>query len=117
MTTQYTKEEMQQMFIDKMHSTADYWSALPVDPGETMTTAIQRRVSGVVFSVLVVLDGGSADLPGFSVIPQPHETDKDYQIAEGERYWSPALEDSVNENDLAGGLHELYSKERATFNQ
>ena len=51
-----------------------------------------------IFSMLVLLDGGT-ELPGFSVTPDPHESDKEYNQEKG-RNWFP------DDAEIAGCLHE-----------
>jgi hypothetical protein len=72
----------------------------------------QRRIDeitylleGLLFSILVCLDGGS-HLPGFAVIPAPHESDKDFLQSEGENWFPPWSKADPLSNDIAGGLHE-----------
>lgn len=55
--------------------------------------------------MLVILDGGS-DLPGFAVIPAPHESDKDYHQSKGECWFRP-IKDGID-GDIGGCLHEFY---------
>ena len=59
---------------------------------------LERRLNGLAFSILVILDGESM-IPGFKVIPDPHSDDKQYCIDNNED-WYP---DDV---DISGCLHE-----------
>lgn len=74
------------------------WSELP-----DKTAA--ERVSGMAFSLLVILDGGVPGLPGFQVIPEPHPDDREWAIGLGNNYYPQS---EPNGNDIAGGLHELF---------
>jgi hypothetical protein len=64
-------------------------------------------MEGLAFSILVMLDGGSAMLPGFVVAPLPDPSDKDYHIMKGENYF-PENHDAAEKikGDIAGALHE-----------
>lgn len=93
----YTEEEVREMFLSHIKSSRDYWISLGKNVEET--------VDGVIFSTLVMLDGGCVDLPGFRVSPCPHESDKKYHIDNGENYFSK----SVN---ISGCLHDDWSKRK-----
>ena len=87
----YTAEEVRDMLLEHSVALARYWADQP-----NMTA--YQRCEGVVFSMLAMLDGGSAGLPGFVLIPQPHESDKEFHISEGEN-WFEAVE-------ISFALHE-----------
>ena len=93
----YTKEEVRDMFMDKVRSTAQYWATIP--EGGT----IQERCEGTAFSILNIFDGTTMDLPGFDIVARPHPEDKQYCIDEGENYF----EDGTVINDDCM-LHELF---------
>lgn len=93
----YTAEEARAMFLEHAHSIATYWANVP---NKTPT----ERCHGVVFSLLVMLDGGSGGMPGFDVYPAPHPDDMDYLERQGENWWSDA--DVINDCQL----HEQYVK-------
>lgn len=90
-----TAEEMRNAFLQQIAGLARYWASLP---NKTKAEA----VDGVVFSILVLLDGGSGGMPAHNVIPAPHPEDKDFHISEGEN-WVPA---GVVINECQ--LHELW---------
>lgn len=96
-----TSQEMTQMFLSHLRSIIDYWANLP-------DKSNKERVSGVVFSTLVALDGGSATLPGFFVVPNPHHTDKEFHQERGENWWPSQ---SINDDKaLQDSLHELFAR-------
>ncbi|HET9098857.1 MAG TPA: hypothetical protein VFN62_00575, partial [Acidobacteriaceae bacterium] len=67
----------------------------------------QGRLEGLAHSILVTLDGYSANLPGFVVAPAPHPSDRAYCMGEHENYYPAAPQATC---DIAGRLHEfLYS--------
>lgn len=97
---QYTTTEIREKFLKQSLATAEYWAKLD-DPSKT----IEDRCEGVVFSMLVMLDGGT-DLPQFIVAPNPHPEDKNYCEEEGENYYPDNNFKGISGN-ISGGLHEL----------
>lgn len=94
MTEPYTEAEVRAQFLSVVRSIADHWAALPdKTPAE--------RIDGAIFSVLVLLDGENAAMPGFCVSPAPHPDDRDYHERRGERWYSTDV-------DIAGALHEQF---------
>jgi hypothetical protein len=99
MPREKTANEVRTEFIDYCHARMEYWLSLP-----GITT--RERVNGAVFSVLVALDGEAVTLPGFFVVPDPHEDDQRYHADRGENWYPPFdLEDPC---DIGGGLHEAF---------
>lgn len=90
----YTAEETRDMLLKKIHGLVDYWHK------ETRVTDTREKLSGLAFSILSALDGGSLDIPGFIVMTNPHPTDKEYAKECG-RNWFPEGAD-------LGVLHEFY---------
>lgn len=97
MSSAYTTEEVRERFINQVCELVRYWHD---QPGSDM-----HRISGAVFSALVILDGENGGMPGFQVIPDPHPDDKAYHIERGEPYY-PREEPS--KHDIAGGLHDMF---------
>ncbi len=96
MSKKLTEEQIRDRFIEHVWALIEYWDKEP-------RAASQRdRLSGLVHSLLVALDGSAAALPGFCVSPSPHPDDRQYNIDEGEDYY-PETEEHV---DIAGSLHE-----------
>lgn len=98
-----TQEEVREKFLAHVWDTIRYWESLE---GKTE----REKLEEVAFSLLVLLDRGSGEMPGFLVAPRPHETDKDFHAKHGEP-WFPEnheIEEQVNCN-IAGSLHELFS--------
>lgn len=93
----YTPEEVREMFLDQLRATKKYWL------NESRVKTESERMDGLVFSILVMLDGGTMDLPAFDLIPSPHEGDKDYLTSQGEKYFSKEV---INDCQL----HELWYK-------
>lgn len=99
-----TEAEVRDEFLGYMRELATFWQH--AERGESDGRSdIQWRIEGVVFSVLATLDGGS-ELPGFTVTPSPHPSDKAFHQGEGES-WYPC---DVN---IAGELHERWCKGRS----
>lgn len=94
---QYTVEETRKHLIETIWGYIDYW-----DSRENKTS--RQKLAGLAFGILVILDGDSAELPKFSVIPDSHISNKDYNIKRGRNYYSTELK---LEYDLTP-LHEYF---------
>jgi hypothetical protein len=95
-----TRDEVQREFVEYARAMIRFWANEPLQrEGRPITT--QERVSGVVHSIFVAIDGCSDGLPPFSLVPQNGD-----EAREGDEDWYP-------EEDIGGGLHEeLYRPER-----
>lgn len=91
---EYTKDEMQELFIAHIRGLVEYWSTVE-EPG----LSTRDRLSRFAFNMLVVLDSGT-ELPAFRLLPYPHPDDKEFLRSQGKK-WFP--EDGC---DIAGHLHE-----------
>jgi hypothetical protein len=88
----YTAEEVRDMILEHSVGLARYWAAQP-------NMSVQSQCEGVVFSMLVMLDGGSADLPGFTLTPKPHEDDKAFCQSQGQNWFeSVVIDDALHEH-------------------
>jgi len=96
----YTEEEIRDMFLNHISVMCKYWSEIRNGHHNTELS----RMEGLAFSILVLLDGGT-ELPGFKVIPCPHEDDKQFCI-DNEENWFP------DDCDIGGGLHEYFGNYR-----
>ena len=95
-----TEEEVRQEFLEYIAVMVNYWD-------HTAPARTQReRLSGLVHSLLVMLDGGT-DLPKFIVVPDPHPDDREFHRGEGDNWWPENLETGVR-CDIAGSLHEQW---------
>jgi hypothetical protein len=94
MSREYTRDEVREKLINHIRALVDYWA-------QVENRATHEKLSGLAFSILNILDGGSAGVPGFLLIPHPHPEDKQFHIDNGEN-WFP------NEIDIGGGLHEIF---------
>lgn len=97
----YTREECREMLLDHLRRVAHYWATTNGPDGPK---TVRERLDGLVFSFLVLLDGGSGDMPAFSIAPDPHPTDREYRQSEGENWWPEDGE------DIGGSLHEQWCK-------
>lgn len=68
-------------FLNDVHNIINYWENEDIE-----NDTLKKRIEGVAFSMLVLLDGGNDGNPGYKLIP---------------------LNDEV-EVDLAGCLHEYF---------
>lgn len=85
----YTADEVRDMLLQHSVDLARYWATTPG------VNTVEERCEGVVFSMLVMLDGGTGDLPGFTLTPTPHEDDKAYCISQGENWFEPVVINDV----------------------
>ena len=97
----YTEEEIREQFLNNVWSLLNYWK------NESRAKTIDKKMEGFAFSFLVMLDGGSCNLPGFIVAPATHESDKEYHIENGEN-WYPQNHNAKVKCDIAGCLHEFF---------
>ena len=97
---EFTTEEIRAKVIDHIRNMVNYWGSLP------SKTEIER-LEGLAFSILVMLDGNTTDIPGFMLIPNPHESDKEYLISCGENYYPYS---KPHKNDVGGSLHDEFFK-------
>jgi hypothetical protein len=91
-----TAEEVRKEILDHFRVMVDYWAHLD---GKTKAEALD----GLMFSVLVTLDGGSG-LPAFDLVCSPHPDDEEFLRSEGEN-WYPA---GVVINECQ--LHDLWAE-------
>lgn len=90
-----TAKEVRKEFLKHIHAVSEYWANLP-------DKTPQERCDGVAFSILVTLDGESADFPAFNVSLSPHPNDKKFLESHGENWY----EDGMVINDFE--LHGMY---------
>jgi hypothetical protein len=95
-----TETEVRNNFLQHCWDMIDYWENFP-------DITLHKRMSGVVFSLLVALDGESADLPGFIVAPFPNSDDKEYNRLNGNNWYPENTEENID-CDIAGSLHEYF---------
>jgi len=77
-----SENDMRDDFLEHVRHLVEYWNE--IEKEDTI-----EKLEGLAFSILVALDGGSAALPGYSVIPLGN-----------------------SECDIAGSLHELFFQHR-----
>jgi hypothetical protein len=96
----YTEEEVRTMFLNTCWSYIDFWDQ------ESTATTCRKKLEGVVFSILAMIDGSNGNFPGMVMTPNPHPDDKSYKRDRGEN-WFP------DKGDIAGSLHEHFYKVRS----
>lgn len=103
MSKQHSRDEIRKRFLSHCWELIDYWLT------QSRRETERERMSGCVFSILAMMDGSTIGLPGFLVIPNPHEDDKQFAIDNGDDYF-PFPEGDVDECvDIGGCLHELFN--------
>lgn len=96
-----TEDECRAALLRQIAVYVSYWHK------DTVETDTLRKLNGLVFSILVILDGEASDIPGFTVAPAPHEDDEEYHRMNDENWWPTST-------NLAGGLHEIWHKFQPT---
>jgi hypothetical protein len=94
----YTSEEVRNKLLAHIRMMVKYWADDRVLHSTQRTT--ERRLEGLAFSILAMLDGCSNDLPAFTLIPSPHPDDKQYHIENDENWFES--------EPLNFMLHEFY---------
>jgi hypothetical protein len=94
---QYTNTEIQEIFLKQLWTLVDYWDKEPIYKNQ------RERMIGLVFSVLSTIDG-CGYLPRFNLIPDPHPSDKEYNISIGNNYFPDCTVDITN--NISGTLHD-----------
>lgn len=90
----WTEDECRQKLLAYVWEMVEYWE------NETRRPDTHGKLTGLAFSLLVMLDGGSG-LPGWTVAPSPHPDDEAFHKERGENWWPTGV-------DVAGSLHELF---------
>lgn len=101
MSREYTKEEIQEEFLQQCAVMVDYWRNVKFD--HPIQDETRYRMTGLLHSVFALLDGCSM-MPGFLVIPHPHPDDKEFHIKEGSDWYPESPEGEFC--DIAGTLHD-----------
>ena len=106
---EYTEQEVREAFLKHVWEIIDYWDG----KYDQMVAQYpcRRKLEGLAFSLLVMLDGESADIPGFIVAPCPHPDDKAFLQGEGENWWPENHEADVA-CDIGGTLHDSFHNVR-----
>jgi hypothetical protein len=73
----HTTEEVRQRFLDHICGMISYWNS-EVGSNVPKNYSSRERLEGLVHSILVMLDGGSADMPAFDISPSPHPDLENY---------------------------------------
>jgi hypothetical protein len=103
MSKEYTQEQVEKMFIDKIHQLVEYWA------NESSAIDAKKKLEGLAFSILATIDGSDVDLPAFILAPLPAEEDKEYHISNSRKYF-PENHTAEISCDISGGLHDLYAQ-------
>lgn len=101
---------MREKFLDCLQNICSYWITTPLDRPEFQKRVkeqgeIRYRMEGMLFTILVLFDGGHGLMPAFDITPSPHETDAEYHREQGENWWDTKVINNAQ-------LHEIYSARR-----
>lgn len=98
-----TVEEARDAFMKHLVGIMRYWE------NEERAPTSKEKLEGMLFSTLVLFDGGSGFMPAFDITPAPHPDDKEFRRGEGENWWPEKVINDIQ-------LHEMlkhYLKENA----
>jgi hypothetical protein len=95
MSREYTPDECRQMIFDHLAGVARYVK------GESRAETIEDKLELLIFCFFTMIDGESASLPAFKLVPSPHPDDREYHQEEGTNFWP-------DYGDLSDG--ELHSR-------
>lgn len=98
-----TDKECRKRFLKTVWCYIDSW-----DKSSTATTS-RKKLEGLAFSLLALLDGCDDDLPAFIVAPIGDHTDPEYHKKRGESWW-PTNSDIQAQADMGGFLHDDFYK-------
>lgn len=100
---EWTVDEVREKFLEAVRRRVEYWEK------ETRVASVRDRLDGLAFTILAMLDGSSMEMPGFVLIPCPHEDDKKYLQSQGENWYRPIKTELVEAlGDISGSLHDRY---------
>ena len=91
-----TSEELKDQLLDHFREVCIYWSKVEKE------TCLEK-IQGAVFSCLAALDGDTLQLPAFDLVAKVHESDKAFNIENGENW---VEQDTV----ISTALHEFFYK-------
>ncbi len=95
-----TKDEVVEEILDYVNMLIKYWAH------ESRRAGAEEKLEGFAHSMLTMLDGCSANLPAFNLVPCPCPDDKEYLKDIGEN-WYPEI--AVNDTVM---LHDLFMERR-----
>lgn len=97
-----THDEMKTEFLQYIHALVDYWEH------EDRAATVKDKLDGLAFSILNAIDGGSAELPAYALIPLGNPDDIEYCQSIGRNYYPEETE------DIAGALHDNFMSSDGT---
>lgn len=97
----YTKKEVKEMLLKQIHVRCEYWAK------ESRTTNTLEKLQGLAFSILVLLDGDSLELPKMDLVLRPHPSDKEFCEKEWRNWFKDGM--IINADSL---LHDDFYEKR-----
>jgi hypothetical protein len=94
----YTKQEVENQFLDLVRSYAKEWAALP-------NKTDKEKCDGLAFSIRCIFDGAT-DLPAINLVLDPHPEDKSFNQSQGKNWDKKGM----IINDFS--LHDKYYQEK-----
>ena len=80
MSRPHTPKEMRERFLNYTRAIVDYWER---EGG----LSERDRMEGLVFSMLIMLDGEAVGIPAFNLVPAPHPLDREEHRLLDENWW------------------------------
>lgn len=103
-----TVEEARHLFLTHVAVLVDYWEK------ESRVKTSQEKLEGLAFSLLTMLDGGSAGLPGYQIIPRSYQQDVEYAKEQGYDYY-PENIDITQDQALHEEIYKYFEGKAPKF--
>jgi len=95
MSRAYTAKEVEEQFMEQLVGTLYYWLR------EDRAPTAKEKMEGMLFSILVMIDGG-AGMPAIDLVPNPHPDDKKYHQENGENWYARKAFNHAQLHELLG---------------
>lgn len=92
-----TEDECRDETLKHIAALVRYWH------DESRAPAALEKMNGLVHSLLVLIDGGSGMMPGFTFSPMSTADDREFWRKKGTNWWP-------EDTDIGGSLHEHWHK-------
>lgn len=102
---EYTEDEVREKFLIEVNEIIQFWEN-EVDGSDSL-----RKLEGLAYSIMGLIDGKSPDLPGYILAPDPHPEAKELNTSRGLNYFPENLESSVK-CDISGDLQACLKQYR-----
>ena len=92
-----SKEQARENFLTAIRGAVEYWE------DEERAQTSKKKLEGLAFSILNIIDGSGMIMPALDICLSPHPDDKQYAIDNGEEWYEPGM--CINDDVM---LHEFW---------